>query len=333
MPVGLDTTANRTILTRSITETNEIELTYKDYIISFEFAALDFHTPEKNKYAYILEGFDKEWNYTDANKRFATYTNLDPGEYTLKVKGSNNDGIWNEAGASIKLIITPPWWSTWWAYSLYVLFGLGLLYSLRRYELNRTQLKNQVKLDEVKLKEREETDKMKSRFFANISHEFRTPLTLILGPAEKVLSESEDVETQKQLSIVKRSAKHLLSLINQLLDLSKLEAGKLELKASKSNIVPFIKGITMSFESIAERKDIIVKVKAEKDEIELYFNKEKMTKIITNLLSNAFKFTSEGGQITVSVREGHAEPALPAGRLFQHLLLDIRFRTEFGMTI
>jgi signal transduction histidine kinase/DNA-binding response OmpR family regulator len=301
VPVGLDTTTNRTILKKSITETKEIELSYKDFIISFEFAALDFHTPEKNKYAYILKGFDKEWNYTDANKRFATYTNLDPGEYTFKVKGSNNDGIWNETGASIKLIITPPWWSAWWAYSVYFLFGLGLLYSLRRYELNRTQLKNQVKLDEVKLKEREETDKMKSRFFANISHEFRTPLTLILGPTEKVLSESKDNETKKQLSIVKRSANRLLGLINQLLDLSKLEAGKLELKASKTNIVPFIKGLTMSFESMAERKDITLKIKSSSDEIELYFDKEKMTKIMTNLLSNAFKFTPEGGQITVAL--------------------------------
>ena len=303
VPVGLDTATNRTILSKSITETREIKLTYKDYIISFEFSALDFHTPEKNQYAYFLEGFDKEWNYTDANTRFATYTNLDPGEYTFKVKGSNNDGIWNEAGTSIKLFITPPWWATWWAYSFYVLFALAGLYSIRRYELNRTQLKNQVKLDEVKLKEREETDRMKSRFFANISHEFRTPLTLIKGPAEKINKDSSGDEIEKQTGVIKKNADRLLSLINQLLDLSKLEAGKLELKASKSNIVPFIKGITMSFESIAERKDIMLKVKAGKDEIELYFDKEMITKIMTNLLSNAFKFTPKGGQIRVSVNE------------------------------
>jgi signal transduction histidine kinase/ligand-binding sensor domain-containing protein/DNA-binding response OmpR family regulator len=301
VPVGLDTTTNRTILTRSITETNEIELTFKDYIISFEFAALDFHTPEKNQYAYLLEGFDKKWIYADANKRFATYTNLDPGEYIFKVKGSNNDRIWNEASTSIKLIITPPWWSTWWAYSLYVLFGLGLLYSLRRYELNRTQLKNQHKLDEVKLNEREETDKMKSRFFANISHEFRTPLTLILGPAENINRNTSIEEIEKQTNVIKRNAKRLLGLINQLLDLSKLEAGKLELKASRSNIVPFIKGVTMSFESMAERKDITLKVKSERDEIELYFDRDKMLKIMTNILSNAFKFTPNGGQITVAL--------------------------------
>ena len=309
VPVGLDTTTNRTILSKSITETNEIELTYKDYIISFEFSALDFHTPEKNHYAYILEGFDREWSYTDANKRFATYTNLDPGEYTFKVKSSNNDGIWNEAGTSINIIITPPWWSTWWVYSLYILFGLILLYNIRRYELNRTNLKNKVKLDEVKLKEREEIDRMKSLFFANISHEFRTPLTLILGPSESIVTDSNEEEIKKKAGTIKRNANRLLVLINQILDLSKLEAGKLDLKASKSNIVCFIKGITMSFESIAERKDIRLKVKSSSDEIEIYFDKEKMTKIMTNLLSNAFKFTPERGAVNVSINSPTPHPS------------------------
>jgi signal transduction histidine kinase/DNA-binding response OmpR family regulator len=263
---------------------------------------LHFGEPEKNQYKYLLENFDDDW--IDAgSQRNATYTNLNAGEYVFRVTACNRDGIWNEEGASLKIIIPPPFWASWWAYSLYVMFAFGLLYGVRRYELNRTHLKNQVKLDEVKLKEREETDKMKSRFFANISHEFRTPLTLILGPTEKILSKSADDETQKQLSLVKRSANRLLGLINQLLDLSKLEEGKLELRTSKSNIVPFIKGLTMSFESIAERKDITLKVKNSSDEIEMYFDKEKMTKIMTNLLSNAFKFTPRDGQITVSLTE------------------------------
>jgi len=263
-----------------------------------------------------FDGFISELDELDLSydQRNATYTNLDAGEYFFRVISSNRDGVWNEEGASLKIIIPPPFWAEWWAYSLYVLFGLGFLYSIRRYELNRTLLKSQHKLDEVKLQEREETDKLKSRFFANISHEFRTPLTLILGPTEKILSKSDDDETQKQLSLVKRNANRLLGLINQLLDLSKLEAGKLELKASKANIVSFIIGITMSFESAAERKDIALKVIPEKEQIELFFDKEKMTKIMTNLLSNAFKFTPEGGEITVSVTSNHAEPALPAGR-------------------
>jgi signal transduction histidine kinase/DNA-binding response OmpR family regulator len=285
-----------------ISELKELNLSYNENDLRFDYIGLHFGEPEKNQYKYLLENFDDDW--IDAgSQRNATYTNLNAGEYVFRVTACNRDGIWNEEGASLKIIIPPPFWASWWAYSLYVMFAFGLLYGVRRYELNRTHLKNQVKLDEVKLKEREETDKMKSRFFANISHEFRTPLTLILGPTEKILSKSADDETQKQLSLVKRSANRLLGLINQLLDLSKLEEGKLELRTSKSNIVPFIKGLTMSFESIAERKDITLKVKNSSDEIEMYFDKEKMTKIMTNLLSNAFKFTPRDGQITVSLTE------------------------------
>jgi len=288
-----------------ISELNELELSYNENDLRFDYVGLHFGEPEKNKYKYIMENFDDDW--VDAGiQRNATYTNLDAGEYVFRVRASNRDGVWNEEGASLKIIIPPPFWATWWAYLLYVVFTLGLLYSIRRYELNRTQLKNQHKLDEVKLQEREETDRLKSRFFANISHEFRTPLTLILGPAEKINPDSSGEEIEKQTSVIKRNANRLLGLINQLLDLSKLEAGKLELKTSKANIASFIKGITMSFESLAERKDITLKVKSSNDEIEVYFDKEKMTKIMTNLLSNAFKFTQYGGQITVTIIDSEA---------------------------
>ena len=150
------------------------------------------------------------------------------------------------------------------------------------------------------LKEKEETDKIKSRFFANISHEFRTPLTLILGPAEKIISNTSD-DIIKDANIIKRNSRRLLQLINQLLDLSKLESGKLKLEASKGNIVSFVKGVALSFESLAESKDITLKLLPEKEFIELYFDREKMMKILTNILSNAFKFTPEEGMITVSI--------------------------------
>jgi PAS domain S-box-containing protein len=161
----------------------------------------------------------------------------------------------------------------------------------------------QLKISEEKNKKFEEMDQMKSRFFSNISHEFRSPLTLILGPSESIVMESNEEETRKKAGTIKRNANHLLGLINQLLDLSKLEAGKMKLKASKGNIVSFVKGITMSFESVAEGKDITLKAKTSNDEIEMYFDKEKMIKILTNLLSNAFKFTQQGGMITVRIVE------------------------------
>ena len=276
-----------------------IELNNTENFLSFEFAALNFVSPEKNQYAYRLEGIDKDWVYSDT-RRYASYPNLEPGEYVFRVKGSNNDGVWNEEGTSIAIIISPPFWKTWWAYTFYSLTLVFLLYGLRRYELNRLSFKNQVKIDEVVLKEKEETDKMKSMFFANISHEFRTPLTLILGPAEKISSKTSD-DVVKDANIIKRNSRRLLQLINQLLDLSRLEAGKLKLEASKGNIVSFVKGVALSFESLAESKDITLKLLPEKDFIEAYFDREKMMKILTNLLSNAFKFTPQEGKITVSI--------------------------------
>ena len=255
-----------------------------------------------------MEGIDRDWVYS-GNKHDAAYTNLSPGEYTFKVKGSNNDGIWNETGTSISIIISPPWWKTNWAYISYGLIFLFSLYGLRRYELNRVELKDKIKMDATLFKEKEEADKMKSRFFANISHEFRTPLTLILGPAEKIISKVTDVDIIKDAGIIKRNSKRLLQLVNQLLDLSKLEAGKLKLEASNNNIVSFVKGIALSFESLSEEKDITLMILSEKEFIELYFDKEKMIKILSNILSNAFKFTPQDGKITVSITESSSSRA------------------------
>lgn len=285
-----------------ISELKEINLSHNENDLRFDYVALHYGDPSRNKYKYFLEGYEEQW--VDAGtQRNATYTNLDAGEYVFRVKACNLDGVWNEEGASLRLIISPPFWATWWAYIIYILIVFSIFYVLRRYEMNRLRLKNQVKLNETVLKEREETDRMKSRFFANISHEFRTPLTLILGPAEKITPDSPAEEVQKQMGMIRRNAHRLMNLINQLLDLSKLEAGKLKIKASKSNIVSFVKGIVMSFESLAEGKNISLEVHSDQKVIELYFDKDMMIKILTNLLSNALKFTPEGGAITVTVGE------------------------------
>jgi signal transduction histidine kinase/DNA-binding response OmpR family regulator len=301
--VGYDTLRGKTILEKSILETDLVELDYDDNIISFEFAALDFHSPEKNKYAYTLEGFDEHWTHTDASKREITYTNLDPGEYTLKIKGSNNDGVWNQAGLSLHIIIYPPWWSRWWAYMLYgFIIALAFTASTRIY-LNRQKLQTQLALEREHAFKLEEVDRMKSNFYANISHEFRTPLMLILGPVEKLVSRIKDEDGQKQIGLIKGNARRLLNLINQLLDLARLEAGRLKLNAALGNIAQFVKGLAMEFESIAEQKDILLQVTMEKEDIEAYFDKEKMEKIIINLLTNACKFTPAGGRITVRLHE------------------------------
>ena len=289
------------LFNKSIRFRKEIKLHYNENFLSFDFAGLSYVSPERNQYAYKMEGIDRDWVYS-GNTHNVSYTNMEPGKYTFKVRGSNNDWVWNEVGTSISIIISPPWWRTTWAYIFYGFTFVLSLYGLRRYELNRVRLKDKIKLDEAVLKEREETDKIKSRFFANISHEFRTPLTLILGPAEKINSQTSS-DIVKDSSIIKRNSKRLLQLVNQLLDLSKLEAGKLKLEATKANIVSFVKGIALSFESLSEEKDITLKIFSEKDLIEVYFDKEKMIKILTNILSNAFKFTEQDEKITIAIKE------------------------------
>jgi signal transduction histidine kinase/ligand-binding sensor domain-containing protein/DNA-binding response OmpR family regulator len=326
-PVEAGTSIEGFMLPQTISAADEISLSYQHAVFTIEFSALSYINPEKNQYAYKLEGFDKEWVYTDARRRHATYTNLDPGTYIFKVKGSNHDLIWNEQATALKITITPPWWNSNWAYTIYTIFLIGLLFSVRRIEKNRERLRHKAELKQLELEKLREVDQLKSRFFANISHEFRTPLTLIIGPVQKwkkilmdysqknsvdfyrQIKEGKKIgiahpdieEMYKDLKMTERNSRNLLTLVNQLLDLSKLEAGKMNLQASKDNIVPFVKGITMSFESLAEQKDIKLKVLSEVNNIELYFDRNKMMKILTNLLSNAFKFTPEGGEITVSI--------------------------------
>ncbi len=291
--------SDNSLLKKTILATDEIILSHDDDVITFEFAALDYSAPEKNQYAYKLENFNDDWIYS-GSVRAATYTNLPPGKYIFRVKGSNNDGIWNKEGVSITLIIRPPWWITWWAYILYGLIILTGLYLIRRYELNRIYWKNQLKIEKVESDTLRNLDKLKSHFFANISHEFRTPLTLILGQVESVMSSSIETKEKGKLQVANRNARRLLTLINQLLDLSKLEAGSMELKAEQHNIISFLKSLLFSFESLAESKKINLKFESDSETIPLIFDADKMEKIISNLISNAFKFTSENSEIKLT---------------------------------
>ena len=268
--------------------------------LTIEFAALSYIRPEKNQYAYKLEGLDDKWNYV-GTKNYASYTNLDYGEYVFHVKASNNDGIWNETGISTKIIIHPPWWRTGWAFSAYGLFLIFILYLIRAYDLKRQRLKHQLDLEHEHAEKLEEIDSMKSRFFANISHEFRTPLTLILGPAEQILTNHSNDVVKKNADLIKKNAISLLNLINQLLDLARLDTGRIKLKAAKQNMIPFLKGMVMSFESLALMNSIKLNLFFPANELMVYFDREKMETIIKNLLSNAFKFTPNQNEISVSI--------------------------------
>ncbi len=288
------------ILKKVISETNEIVLSFEQNFISFEFASLDYYAPEKNKYAFKLEGFNKDWIQLGA-KREVTFTNLYPGKYSLIVKGTNSDGVWNEKTASLAIIIFPPWWKTWWAYFIYGLAFLASLYLVRRYELNRILLKNDLKLEKVQTDKLRSLDQLKSRFFTNISHEFRTPLTLIIGQVDNVLSSNIVLNEKRKLQVAYRNAKRLLTLINQLLDISKIETGNMKLNANEHNLISFLKNLFYSFESLAESKKIRLNFASQHDTIPLVFDRDKMEKAFFNLVANAIKFTPGDGEIKLEV--------------------------------
>jgi len=295
------TVRNKTVeLDTAISLKKDLTLRYNENYLSFEFAALDYTKPDQNQYSYMLEGLDENWIYSE-NRRFANYTNVPAGDYIFRAKGSNSDGYWNEEGTSISITILPPPWLTWWAYLLYSLFVIGLIYAWRRYDLKRQRLKQQFELEHLEAEKLKELDTLKSRFFANISHEFRTPLTLILGPVEKHLPKVKDPSLKQDLNVVQRNALRLQRLINQILNLSKIESGKLKLQVSEQNIVSLVNGYVQSFESLAKQKNIDLVFISDEEDIEMYVDKDKIEKILYNLLSNAFKFTDGGGRIEVSV--------------------------------
>lgn len=297
---GLKINGNQKYFNKPVYETDTVELQHNEGNISFDFVALNYVNTQKNQYAYMLEGYDEDWNYA-GDRRTAYYTNLNPGTYTFRVKGSNNDGYWNEEGASLMVIIHPPFWKTWWAYGLYVFIFLGLLYWVRRYELNRLHLKQDLEIKQVEADKMAELDHEKNKFFSNISHEFRTPLTLILGPLDRFVNKLKDKDQVNEINLVRRNARRLQTLINQLLSLSKLESGNLKLKARPENVVRLARLLLDSFHSLAEDRDIKIEFESDVEECIVYIDKLKFEKIVNNLLSNAFKFTEKGGKIKVSV--------------------------------
>jgi signal transduction histidine kinase/ligand-binding sensor domain-containing protein/CheY-like chemotaxis protein/AraC-like DNA-binding protein len=285
----------KNILNNLIFNSKELELSHDQSVFSFEFSGLDYHKPKDNLYAYRLEGFDRQWVNTDASRRYATYTNLDPGTYTFRVKASNNDDLWNEKGTALKILIHPPWYKTNLAYILYILIIGNLIYWIRRYEINRLALRNESK-------HLKEVDRLKSRFFANISHEFRTPITLILGPVQKLLENDTDAKNKKIFSMIQRNALRLQKLINQLLDLSRIESGKLQLKTREFDIIDLTKSITEMFSSHAERRNMKLVFASDISKLNVFLDADKYEKIITNLLSNAFKFSEDNTEIRVTIR-------------------------------
>ena len=281
---------------------NVITLNHDENFLSFSFAALTYTQSEQNQYAYQLIGVDKDW-VQNGNRHFANYTNLSPGDYVFRVKAANSDGIWNKKGASIHVVIQPPWWATWWAYSVYVLLLGGAIWGYIRFYTNRLRQQQELELNRREAEQLKTVDELKTRFFSNITHEFRTPLSLIISPVEKLLQDSRfDAPTRQTLTLMQRNANQLLRLINQLLDLSKLEANRMEVSFVRGKVNDFVNHIMETFRQTAEQKGITLVCSAEDVTQEYLFDADKWEKILTNLLSNAMKFTGGGGNVTITLK-------------------------------
>jgi signal transduction histidine kinase/ligand-binding sensor domain-containing protein/CheY-like chemotaxis protein len=289
-------------LTSSLNALDKLVLPYDQNFLSFEFVSDEYNAPTKINYRYRLTNFDKDWVYA-RNERFANYTKLPPGNYTLEINASNISGIWSHNIKTLQVIITPPWWQTWWAYTLYILIAAGIIISFFYYRLRRIRLAQGMILQQQQTEQLKAVDEMKSRFFSNITHEFRTPLSLIISPVEKLRAEIKDEQTRKTLATVQGNANRLLQLINRLLDLSKLEAGNMQLNFSRGRLDEFIQEMVQLFLPLAERQHIELSCDCQFPE-EYLFEADKLKTILLNLLSNALKFTPAGGKIAVTGMAG-----------------------------
>jgi signal transduction histidine kinase/DNA-binding response OmpR family regulator/ligand-binding sensor domain-containing protein len=297
-----------------------IPLGAADNFFSFTFSALDYLDPGRNQYAYCLEGVDPDWVYA-GTRRYASYTNLEPGRYIFKVRGMNSEGVWNDEGNRVEIVIPSPWYRTLWAYAAYIILSGGLLYAWYRYDRKRAVLKQSLERKEFETRKVREIDEMKSRFFANISHEFRTPLTLMLGPVDRFIERyGHDEHALETLEMMRRNGHRLLELINQLLDLSRLDAGKMRVQVRPLDLVEFTSELVAAFQSLAETRGIHLVFDPGQEEIIAYTDRDKFEKILNNLLSNAFKFTADGEirvvlRVIDSGRERQVTAAQAGGRV------------------
>jgi signal transduction histidine kinase/ligand-binding sensor domain-containing protein/DNA-binding response OmpR family regulator len=297
------------ILSKAISVTRNIVLNHGENIFSIEFAALDFFDPSKEKYQYMLEGFDKGWVNADNRTRKAGYTNLDGGEYTFKVRVFNSEEAWNPDYISLKIKILPPFWKTTFAYMIYLVLFIGTLLFIRRrgiqkirrqfaVEKEKEEAKLLIEQERQEVKRMQELDQLKIKFLTNVSHEFRTPLSLIMAPVDKMLTRA-DQEQKQQLNMIGKNARRLLNLVNQLLDFRKMEVQELKLHSKPGDIVKFISEISLSFTDIAEEKEIGFIFETAVDSLFASFDHDKIERILFNLISNAFKFTPAGGHVSV----------------------------------
>lgn len=289
------------VLSTSISKTRKIELNHDQSFIAIEFAALNYINSSKDNYSYFLEGLDRQWNYI-GNQRVASYTNLPAGNYTFYVKVVNENG--SETQSSLKIYVKPAWWKTNLAYTFYFILFCGLAYFIYSYIHSKTLYKHNLQIERIEKEKAIEINQAKIRFFINVSHEFKTPLTLIISPLEKLISSSGILrqDEQNQLyHLIYRNTLRLSRLINQIMDLRKLDTGNIKLYATRNDLVNFIQEISLSFESHAKNHNIDFTIHCPYENIIVWFDVDKLEKVIYNTLSNAFRYTMDGKSVQVSV--------------------------------
>jgi signal transduction histidine kinase/ligand-binding sensor domain-containing protein/CheY-like chemotaxis protein/AraC-like DNA-binding protein len=291
------------VLPNALNETKQLVLQPDQSVFSIQYTALNYAYPQKGSFAYKMEGLDKSWNYV-GNQRSATYRYLDAGTYVFKVKASNQDGVWFNNYATLQVRILPPWYKTWWAYFCYLATAGFMINYYRLYRINQSKLKYEIKVAQLSAENDKELNERKLSFFTNISHEFRTPLTLIINPVKDMLfGKSDQANDPGNLQIIYRNARRLLSLVDQLLLFRKAESDTDRLKIVRLNIVLLCHEVFLCFTHQARTKHIQFDFLSGKEDVEIFADREKIEIALFNLISNALKFTPEHGMVTCSITD------------------------------
>ena len=303
---------NQDVLDKSITYTKSLTLSYDKANFSINFAIPNFINSTNNRYSYRLVGLDNNWTTTKNTE--AVYTIQKPGTYIFEVKGANNDGVWNKFPTTLEIVVEPAPWKSSWAFLLYFLIIGAALYWLAWIIKSKETLKKELEFEYLEAEINKENTAAKLQFFTNISHEFRTPLTLILGPLQQILSNyNGSNEMYKKLMVIESSSNHLLSLINRLMDFRKFENKQFVLESAQGNIVKFLNEIFLSFTEYAKDGNYTYTFSTSDEEILVYYDRYKLERVFYNLISNAFRYTPKGGVISMSIKKEEKDIVIEIG--------------------
>ena len=309
---SVNVNTDQDVLDKSITYTKSLTLSYDKANFSINFAIPNFINSTNNRYSYRLVGLENNWTTTKNTE--AVYTIQKPGTYIFEVKGANNDGVWNKFPTTLEIVVEPAPWKSSWAFLLYFLIIGAALYWLAWIIKSKETLKKELEFEYLEAEINKENTAAKLQFFTNISHEFRTPLTLILGPLQQILSNyNGSNEMYKKLMVIESSSNHLLSLINRLMDFRKFENKQFVLESAQGNIVKFLNEIFLSFTEYAKDGNYTYTFSTSDEEILVYYDRYKLERVFYNLISNAFRYTPKGGVISMSIKKEEKDIVIEIG--------------------